>query len=93
MKIKVKFYADFKKTFFEEQDIELGDRAKIKDLLAQVCDTDERRKEILDSSGKAKPSVVVVLKRDSEDSKVVDSEYTELKDGDVVMVLRAVFGG
>jgi sulfur carrier protein ThiS len=58
-----------------------------------VCDTDERRKEILDSSGKVKPSVVVVLKRDFEDSKVVDSEYAELKDGDVVMVLRAVFGG
>ena len=93
MKIKVKFYADFKKMFFEEQDIELGDRVKIKGLLAQVCDTDERRKEILDSSGKVKPSVVVVLKRDFEDSKVVDSEYAELKDGDVVMVLRAVFGG
>ncbi len=93
MKVKVKFYADFKKLFDAEKEVELEDRAKIKDLLAQVCDTDERRKEILDSSGKVKPSMVVVLKRDFEDSKVVDSEHAELKDGDVVMVLRAVFGG
>ena len=92
MKIKVKFYADFKKVFFEEQDIEMGDRAKIKDLLAQVCDTDERRQELLDSSGKAKPSVMVMLRR-GQRSDVVDKEHTELKDGDVVMVLRALFGG
>jgi sulfur carrier protein ThiS len=92
MKIKVKFYADFKKMFFEEQDIELGDRAKIKDLLAQVCDTDERRKEILDSSGKVKPSVMIMLMR-GQRSEVVDREHAELEDGDVVMVLRAVFGG
>lgn len=92
MKIKVKFYADFKKMFFEEQDIELGDRAKIKDLLAQVCDTDERRKEILDSSGKVKPSVMIVLMR-GQRSEVVGREHAELKDGDVVMVLRAAFGG
>ncbi len=92
MKIKVKFYADFKKVFFEEQDIEMGDRAKIKDLLAQVCDTDERRQELLDSSGKAKPSVMVMLRR-GQRSDVVDKEHTELKDGDLVMVLRALFGG
>ena len=93
MKVKVKFYADFKKMFDEEREIELEDRASIQDLLAQLCDTDERRQEILDSSGRVKPSVMVVLKRGHQDSKVVDREHTELKDGDVVMVLRAVFGG
>lgn len=93
MKVKVKFYADFKKLFDEERDVELEDRASIPDLLVQLCDTDERRQEILDSSGKVKPSVMVVLKRGHQDSKVVGREHTELKDGDVVMVLRAVFGG
>lgn len=92
MKVKAKFYADFKKLFDEEKEVELGDQARIQDLLNKLCDTDERRQEILDSSGKAKPSVMVVLRR-GQRSDVVDKEHTELKDGDLVMVLRAVFGG
>jgi len=92
MKVKARFYADFKKLFDAEKEVELGDQARIQDLLNKLCDTDERRQEILDSSGKVKPSVMVVLRR-GQRSDVVDKEHTELKDGDVVMVLRAVFGG
>ena len=92
MKVKAKFYVDFKKLFGDGKEVELGDQAEIKDLLTQVCDTDQRRKEILDSSGKVKPSVMIVLMR-GQRSEVVDSEHAELEDGDVVMVCRAVFGG
>ena len=92
MKVKARFYADFKKLFDAEKEVELGDQARIQDLLNKLCDTDERRQEILDSSGKVKPSVMVMLRR-GQRSDVVDKEHTELKDGDVVMVLRALFGG
>ena len=92
MKVKVKFYADFKKLFDVEREVELGDQARIQDLLNKLCDTDERRQEILDNSGKVKPSVMVLLRR-GQRSDVVDKEHTELKDGDLVMVLRTVFGG
>jgi len=92
MKVKVKFYADFKKMFDGEKEVELEDRASMLNLLAQLCDTDERRQEILDGSGKVSPGVMVLLKR-GQHPNVVDREHTELKDGDVVMVLRAVFGG
>ena len=92
MKVKVKFYADFKKLFDAEREVELGDQAGIQDLLNKLCDTDERRQEILDSSGKIKPSVMVMLRR-GQRSDVVDKEHAELKDGDLVMVLRTIFGG
>ena len=92
MKVKVKFYADFKKLFDAEREVELEDQARIQDLLNKLCDTDERRQEILDSSGKIKPSVMVMLRR-GQRSDVVDKEHTELKDGDLVMVLRTIFGG
>lgn len=92
MKVKAKFYVDFKKLFGDGKEVELGDQAEIKDLLTQVCDTDQRRQAILDSSGKVKPSVMIVLMR-GQRSEVVDKEHAELEDGDVVMVCRAVYGG
>lgn len=92
MKVKAKFYVDFKKLFGDGKEVELEDQANIKDLLTQVCDTGERRQAILDSSGKIKPSVMIVLMR-GQRSEVVDKEHAKLEDGDVVMVCRAVYGG
>jgi len=87
MKVKAKFYAE------EAREIELEDRAGIKDLLVQLCDTDERYCEILEGSIKSDPSVMAVLGRGQQDPQIVDIEHTSLKDGDVVMLLRAVLGG
>lgn len=92
MKVKAKFYVDFKKLFGDGKEVELGDQAEIKDLLTQVCDTDQRRQAILDSSGNVKPGVMIVLMR-GQRSDIVDKEHAKLEDGDVVMVCRAVYGG
>ena len=92
MKVRAKFYADFKKLFGDEKEVELGDQANMRDLLARLCDSEQRRQIILDEAGKVKPSVMVLLKRGVR-SEVVDKEYTELENGDMVMVFRAVYGG
>ena len=93
MKIKVKFYVDFKKLFGEDEiEVDINDGASVQDMLTKLCDTDQRRQAILDGSGKVKPSVMVIVKRGKR-SDIVNKERAQLKDGDVVMVLRAVFGG
>ena len=92
MKVKVKFHADFKKLFGDEREVELGDQVSMGDLLARLCDSEQRREMILDEVGKVKPGVMVLLQRGPR-AEVVDKERTELEDGDTVAVFRAVYGG
>ncbi len=90
----MKFYVDFKKLFGKDEiEVDINDGVSVQDLLTKLCDTDQRRQTILDGSGKVKPSVMVIVKSGKRSDIVNNKKRTQLKDGDVVMVLRAVFGG
>jgi len=92
MKVKVKFYVDFKKVFGDERAVELTDTATMRDLLVALGDSTQRSQMIFDEAGKVKPSVTLLLRRNGS-PKSVDKEQIVLEDNDTVMIFKALFGG
>jgi MoaD family protein len=92
MKVRVKFYAAFKEFFnAEERELELDGRARVGDLLAGLCDSEECRKKLFDESGNLRRDVKLLRKGDNV--RFLDDVQTELIDGDVIVMFPAMLGG
>ncbi len=92
MKVRVKFYAAFKEFFdAEERELELNGRARVGDLLAGLCDSEECRKKLFDETGNLRRDVKLLRK--GSNIHFLDDVQAELVDGDIIVMFPAMLGG
>ena len=92
MKVRVKFYAAFKEFFdAEERELELNGRARVGDLLAGLCDSEECRKKLFDETGNLRRDVKLLRK--GNNIHFLDDVQAELVDGDIIVMFPAMLGG
>jgi molybdopterin converting factor small subunit len=91
MTVKAKFFAHFRDLFGgRERDVEVGAGASVAAALAVLCDTPERRREVLDGDG-LKPHIVVMLNGVPISS--LKGLSTPLAGGDILAVFPMLGGG
>jgi len=91
MSVKVKFFAYFRVLFTaKEKEIALKAGATVREVLAVLCDSAERRSEIFD--GEKLKSHIVVMKNGAGIQSFQGIE-TALDDGDVLSVFPLMGGG
>jgi MoaD family protein len=91
MSVKIKFFAYFREVFAaKEKEIELKAGGTIREVLAVLCDSAERRTEIFDDD-KLKPHIVVM--KNGAGIESFQGLETPLKDGDVLSVFPLMGGG
>ncbi|MEM2227196.1 MAG: ubiquitin-like small modifier protein 1 [Candidatus Bathyarchaeia archaeon] len=94
MKVKLKLYGDLKaKANKNEIEFNMLEGAKVKDLLFIISKefNEEFKEALLDSSGKLKPTIIMLVNGRNID--FINKLETQLTDGDVVSLVPAVFGG
>ncbi|MEM3553106.1 MAG: ubiquitin-like small modifier protein 1 [Candidatus Bathyarchaeia archaeon] len=94
MKVKLKLYGDLKaKANKNEIEFNMLEGAKVKDLLLIISKefNEEFKEALLDSSGKLKPTIIMLVNGRNID--FINKLETQLTDGDVVSLVPAVFGG
>ena len=91
MSVKVKFFTYFRELFaVKEKEVALQVGTTVRDVLAVLCDSAERRSEIFDG-GKLKPHIVVM--KNGAGIQSFQGLETPLKDGDVLSVFPLMGGG
>ena len=91
MSVKVKFFAYFRDLFAaKEKEMALEAGATVRDVLAVLCDSAERRSEIFD--GEKLKSHIVVMKNGAGIQSFQGLE-TPLNGGDVLSVFPLMGGG
>jgi sulfur carrier protein ThiS len=89
VKIKVTFYFGLDDLFGKEtRDIEIGDGASIKDVLQQLCDSEERHCALLSVTGSINPLISIL-----KNGKAIGDLNHILKEGDWVDVVPVIGGG
>ncbi len=92
MKVKVKFFASLTEVFGDrEREVELGEGARIKDLLDALCDSSRCRQNVFDDSGKIKMRIQIMKNRMPIQS--FDGISTRLEEGDVISIIPPMFAG
>ena len=92
MKVRVKFFAAFREIFgAEEREVELNSGASVQDLLDILCDSNESRQKLFDEAGRLRRDVKILKK--GRHIQLLDEVHSELKDGDVITMFPAMFGG
>ncbi len=92
LNITVKFFFSFFEPFGANQTpVKLDSPADIKALLNTICDSDERRKKILNSSGELLPNIIIL--RNGKHITDLNGIKTELKDGDEITIFHPLGGG
>ncbi|MEM3732983.1 MAG: MoaD family protein, partial [Candidatus Bathyarchaeia archaeon] len=89
-----KLYGDLKaKANKNEIEFNMLEGAKVKDLLLIISKefNEEFKEALLDSSGKLKPTIIMLVNGRNID--FINKLETQLTDGDVVSLVPAVFGG
>jgi len=91
MSAKVKFFAYFRELFgAKEREMPLGTGATVKEVLAILCDTPERRSEIYD--GQALKAHVVIMKNGAGIHSF-QGLATPVGDGDILSIFPLMGGG
>jgi molybdopterin synthase sulfur carrier subunit len=91
MSVKVKFFAYFRELFAaKEKEMALEAGTTVRDVLAVLCDSAERRTEIFDGD-RLKPHIVVM--KNGAGIRSFQGLETPLKDGDVLFVFPLMGGG
>ncbi len=89
MKIKVTFYLGLDDLFGKEtRDIELRDGASIKDVLQQLCDSEERHCALFSVAGSINPLISIL-----KNGKAIGDLNHILKEGDWIDVVPVIGGG
>lgn len=92
MRVKVKFFSTFRGLFaVAEREVELKSGARVQDLLAIICDSDECRKQLFDESGRLRRDVKMLRK--GKDIQILDELSSGLENGDVILMFPSIFGG
>ena len=92
MKVKVKFFASLTEVFGDrEREVELGEGARIKDLLNTLCDSPGCRQRVFDDSGKVKMRIQIMKNRLPIQS--FEGLITRLEEGDVISIIPPMFAG
>ncbi|HSA95608.1 MAG TPA: ubiquitin-like small modifier protein 1 [Acidobacteriota bacterium] len=91
MTVRAKFFATFRDLFgARERDLELAGGASVGEALELLCDTPERRREVL-AAGGLKPHVVVMVNGTPIGS--LQGLATPLAPGDTLAVFPMMGGG
>ncbi|MDD8015141.1 MAG: MoaD/ThiS family protein [Acidobacteriota bacterium] len=92
MKVKVKFFADFRSLFgAKEKDVELSPESRVRGLLDMLCDTPDRRAGVFDEREDLNRHVIVM--RNGAPLPPSVGLETRLRDGDQVAVFPFIGGG
>ena len=92
MKVKVQFFTSLIKDFGGvEKEIELAGGSSILDLLNVLSDSERRRHLIFDDSDRLRGTVQIF--RNHRPVQSLQGIDTVLREGDVVAILPAIFGG
>jgi molybdopterin synthase sulfur carrier subunit len=92
LKIKAKFHLTFRELFQEnERDIELKDRASIRDLLELLGDSGKCHQRIFDESGELRPNVTIL--KNGNPIHSLGGLQTQLEDGDNIAIFPRMTGG
>ena len=92
MKVRVRFFAGLRDVFDRNEAVlELEDGADLSRLVAALCDTEERRKELLDESGSLREDIVIL--KGGRNIAYAAGGGTELTDGDELVISPMIGGG
>jgi MoaD family protein len=92
MKIKVKFLANFGDLFgAREKDVSFADGATLRLLLDLLCDSPERRAQVLTAAGDIHPQVVIM--KNGTPVQSLGGLEMPLEDGSVVAIFPFLGGG
>jgi molybdopterin synthase sulfur carrier subunit len=92
VKVKIRLFATFREVFnSNEIELRLRTAGTIKNLLEVLCNSNERRQELLDRSGDLKPYIKVL--KNGRNIDFLGGMDTRLADGDVVAIFPPVGGG
>jgi molybdopterin synthase sulfur carrier subunit len=91
-RVEVAFHAGLKRLFGEAaREMTLSGGADLRSLLAQLCDSRERRERIFDSGGGLRSDVTAFL--NGRNVLFLQGLDTVLKNGDKLALFPPVFGG
>ncbi len=91
MSVKVKFFAYFRELFAaKEKEIDLPARTTVRDALAGLCDSPQRRSELFEG-GRLRPHIVIL--KNGSGLQSFQGLETPLNDGDVLSVFPLMGGG
>ena len=92
MKVRVKFLANFRDLFgARDKDIVLPPDARLRDLLDVLCDSPERRAQVLTAAGEIHHQVVIM--KDGVPAQSLGGLEMRLEEGAVVAVFPFLGGG
>jgi MoaD family protein len=92
MKVRVKFLANFRDLFgAREKDMVLPSDARLRDLLQALCDSPERRAQVLTASGELHPQVVIM--KNGTPAQSLGGLAMPLEEGAVIAVFPFLGGG
>lgn len=91
MRVKVRAFAGFRPILGRELDVELGERARIEDLLRSLCISHSELRAMLFDGPKLKEDVNILVKGKNIES--LQGLKTALTEGDEVAVFSAAIGG
>ena len=91
MTVKAKFFAYFRDLFQgRERDVVIAEGGTVRDVLAVLCDTNERRREVFEGDGLKPHLVVMVNGVHVESLRGLD---TALSPGDTIAIFPMLGGG
>ena len=91
MTVKARFFAYFRDLFQgRERDVVIAEGGTVRDVLAVLCDTNERRREVFEGDG-LKPHLVVMVNGVHVES--LRGLNTALSPGDTLAVFPMLGGG
>ncbi len=91
MKIKVRFFANFREVFqTKEMNIQIKGETNVRDLLNLLCDTPERIEEIF-ANESLKPFIIIL--KNGRHIQHLNGLETDLEEGDYIAIFPPIAGG
>lgn len=92
MVVQVEFYATIKNVFGTQlMHVDLSPAATVIQLLESICQTSQRRKVILESSGQIRKDITVL--KNGRNIHFLNGPQTEVQHGDKIAIFSPVAGG
>jgi len=92
MMVRVKFLANFRDLFGARvMDLDLSPDARLRDLLGELCNSPERRAQILTAAGEIHPQVVIM--KDGTPAQSLGGLEMPLEEGAVIAIFPFLGGG
>lgn len=92
IRVKVRLFATLRDVFKDDEtELKLRINDTIRDLLEALCNSTERRHELLDKSGNLRPYVKIL--KNGRNIDFLSGTDTRLADGDIVAVFPPIGGG